>query len=361
MPTAPERVLVVASVPSDHVYVRHLSDPRGGGAVRLPDPRPLGASATSQAWWPPTMLEPAWAASAAFDVFHIHFGFDARTPEQLHELVRALRDRGAPLVMTVHDLRNPHHEERELHDAQLDVLVRAADAVVTLTSGAAAEIRRRWGRDAAVLPHPHVVELDRAAALRAARVGRTGPFRVGVHVKSLRASMDPLRVLPDLAEAVRRLPDAVLQVNVHDEVMDPSSDLHLPDLAAELGAWEGQDRVELVVHPYFADHDDFVDYLAGLDVSVLPYRFGTHSGWLEACLDVGTRVVAPTCGYYADQAPVLSYRHDERGYDGASLRDAVVAAGRGEGHAMVPSLDARRRQRREVAAAHERLYRGLLR
>ena len=54
-------------------------------------------------------------------------------------------------------------------------------------------------------------------------------------------------------------------------------------------------------------------------MSVLPYRFGTHSGWLEACRDLGTTVVAPDCGYYADQGPVLTYRMDEHRYDADSL------------------------------------------
>ena len=94
-----------------------------------------------------------------FDVFHLHFGFDACDPAELAELVATLRRRGKPFVFTVHDLRNPHHSRREAHDAQLDVLVPAADALVTLTQGAAAEIRRRWGREAVVIPHPHVVEL----------------------------------------------------------------------------------------------------------------------------------------------------------------------------------------------------------
>lgn len=53
---------------------------------------------------------------------------------------------GAPLVLTVHDLRNPHHRDVALHDAQLGVLVEAAAAIVTLTPGAAETIRRRWGR-----------------------------------------------------------------------------------------------------------------------------------------------------------------------------------------------------------------------
>ena len=91
--------------------------------------------------------------------------------------------------LTVHDLRNPHHHERDLHDAQLGVLVEAADAVLTLTPGAAAEIAERWGREALVVPHPHVV--DGAAALRVRGPAHDG-FVIGVHAKSLRAGMDPL-------------------------------------------------------------------------------------------------------------------------------------------------------------------------
>ena len=61
------------------------------------------------------------------------------------------------------------------------------------------------------------------------------------------------------------------------------------------------------MHDYFSD-DELWDYLHALDVSVLPYRFGTHSGWLEACHDLGTTVVAPTCGFYAEQRPCLTLR-----------------------------------------------------
>ena len=57
----------------------------------------------------------------------------------------ALRRHDKPLVLTVHDLRNPHHDTAQLHDAQLGVLVPAADALITLTPGAAATIRRPLG------------------------------------------------------------------------------------------------------------------------------------------------------------------------------------------------------------------------
>lgn len=351
--------LTIASVPSGHVYVRHLSLDAPGAVRRLADPSPTRASnAATNQWWPPAMLDPEWARESAFDVFHLHFGFDASTPDQLRALTGVLRDRGKPFVFTVHDLRNPHHEDRDLHDAQLDELIPAADAVVTLTDGAAAEIERRWGRAAHVVPHPHVVELQSmAVALRVRERWLNRPFRVGVHVKSLRASMDPMRILPTLTAAVADLDDAVLQVNGHHDVLDPSGSAYDRHLARYLRREEAAGRLELVVHDYFTDAELW-SYLTSLDVSVLPYRFGTHSGWLEACRDLQTTVVAPTCGYYADQGPVLSYVHDGDEFDADSLRDAVTGAHRDRPR-FGASIDDRRQQRRDVAAAHDELYRSL--
>ncbi|WP_255467037.1 glycosyltransferase [Aeromicrobium senzhongii] len=351
----------VASVPSTHVYVRHLRPPSGPSPfVHLPDPDPdhPSRSATTK-WWPPVMLRPEWAATADFDVFHVQFGFDACSPEDLSRLVGVLRERGKPLVLTAHDLRNPHHPTRELHDEQLGVLVAAADAVITLTDGAAAEIARRWGREALVLPHPHVVELDTMARLRRRREASTsGEFRIGLHIKSLRQSMDPLPVLRVLDETIRDLPGAVLQVNGHHDVLDPDGARREPVIAQWLEQASAEGRVDLRVHDFLPDRDLW-DYLAGLDLAVLPYRFGSHSGWLEACRDLGTTVLAPTCGYYADQGPVLSFGFDEARFDAASLADAVRHAYRTR-PAHGASVDERRDQRIEVARAHDRLYRELL-
>jgi glycosyltransferase involved in cell wall biosynthesis len=351
--------IVVASVPSGHVYVRHVA-PESGGPIRLPDPDPADPRRSAdQTWWPPVMLEPAWAAAAAYDVFHLQFGFDAAPVEQLSKLVRTVKSRGRPFVYTVHDLRNPHHRHRELHDEQLDVLVSEADAVVTLTPGAAAEIEARWGRRAVVIPHPHVVDLRTMAIAQDCRARRrTAAFRVGVHVKSLRASMDPLRLLPDLVETVRSLPDVVLQVNGYRDVLDRDGARRDEQLADYLVGAASGGALRLEVHDYLSDWDLWC-YLSSLDVSVLPYRFGTHSGWLEACRDLGTTVIAPTCGYFADQGPVLTYVHDEETYDPSTLVAAVV-----EAYETRPRWGAgvteRREQRRRVADAHAELYLGLM-
>lgn len=352
--------IVVASVPATHVYVRHLSPPDGGGPTRLPDPDPDDRTRSAeQRWWPPVMLRASWAAEADFDLMHIQFGFDAEHPHDLAELTRVLRRRGKPLVHTVHDLRNPHHQSRELHDAQLDVLLPAADAVVTLTAGAAAEIKRRWGRVARVVPHPHVVDIPTMTRARVRRENHsTEEFRVGLHLKSLRASMDPMRILPTLVRTAAALPGCVLQVNAHRDVLDRDGARRDAELAEYLDRRAAEGALELRVHDYFTDAQLW-DYLGALDASVLPYRFGTHSGWLEACRDLGTTVIAPTCGYYSDQGPVLSFVHDESHFDARSLTDAVTRAWR-ERPQLGATVEERCTQRRQVADAHAHIYRSLL-
>ena len=352
--------IVVASIPSGHVYVRHLSPPTASGqdaVVRMPDP-PSGPSPDSP-WWPPQMLRSDWVTrhAADFDVMHVHFGFDAIAPEDLEDLTRTLRRHDKPLVLTVHDLRNPHHRTAGLHDDQLGVLVSSADAVITLTHGAASVISRRWGREAIVLPHPHVVPDQ--------WLGRPRPdrddFVVGLHVKSLRANMDPLPLVDALVAALPGMPGARLRVDAHTDVMTAGFERHDGELAHHLTSLGRRGLIQLEVHDYFSDHELW-SYLHGLDVSVLPYRFGSHSGWLEACHDLGTWVAVPDCGFYAEQRPCLTYAASgpERA---ASLVEAVrTAHTRWLSGEVAPraELAQRHTERRSLARSHEELYADVL-
>jgi hypothetical protein len=353
--------LRVASVPASHVYVRHLSEPGGiDSVVRLADPAPADGRSVPGGWWPPLMLEPGWVSDNhdKFDVFHVHFGFDAIGPEVLGAVVQELKTHGKPLVYTVHDLRNPHHPESEAHDRQQDVLVTAADQLITLTLGAAQAIRDRWGRQCRVLPHPHVLGSDRIERPR----GTGDRFVVGVHAKSLRANMDPLPVLDALVDILSGLPHAVLQIDLHDEIFDPANHWYAPQTGAALLHYGRHDHVRVHVHPYFSD-SEFWDYLSSLTVSVLPYRFGSHSGWLEACFDLGTAVIAPGCGFYAEQRPCGAFEFGEGHFDVESLCRAVNDAYRRWARGTPTpraTWAARRTERVELAAAHRHLYRAVL-
>lgn len=350
----------IASVPSSHVYIRHLAmdqpDPRTTAVERLPDPTPLG-SPTPQAWWPPRMLDPGWVREhhGEFDVMHIHFGFDAVAPAELRDLTVALDETGTPLVLTVHDLRNPHHPEPGLHDAQLSVLVEAADELITLTPGAAEEIAQRWGRTALVLPHPHVVDVE---LLGQPREVASEEFRVGVHLKSLRQNMAPLADIEAIVALLPDLPQVRLQVNGHTDVLDPDGQRYAPLLARRLGELSDAGLVDLRVHDYFSDAALF-GYLRSLDLSVLPYAFGTHSGWLEACYDLGTLVAAPDCGYYAEQRPCYSFASGPAEQRAASLQAAVTAAAR-ERPAHQAEPEQRLQERQFLDDTHRSIYARVL-
>jgi len=354
-------LLRVASVPASHVYVRHLSAPnRMNSVVRLKDPAPSDGRTVPGGWWPPLMLEPGWVRQHrdAFEVFHVHFGFDAIGPEVLTQVVHELKAYDKPLLYTVHDLRNPHHPEPQAHADQQDVLIRAADELITLTPGAAQAVSQRWGRKCRVLPHPHVVCRDRIERKR--DLGER--FIVGLHAKSLRANMDPLPILDALVGIVSVLPKAVLQIDVHDEIFDPANHWFAPRAGSALLKYDRYDHVRVEVHRYFSD-TELWEYLSSLNVSVLPYRFGTHSGWLEACFDLGTAVIVPDCGFYDQQRPCGVFDFSESHFDEETLRRAVEEAYSAWACAEPTpraTWAARRSERLELAAAHRRIYEDAL-
>ncbi|WIM90084.1 glycosyltransferase [Candidatus Mycobacterium wuenschmannii] len=355
-------MLRIASVPASHVYVQHLSDPAARTrVVRLADPIPADRRIVPGGWWPPLMLDPTWIAAhhREFDVFHVHFGFDTLTSDAMAAALRELRRVGKPLVYTAHDLRNPRQRDATSQHAHLDMLMAAANAVITLTPGAADSICARWDRKPAVLPHPHVVQ----RCLIERRRTRREQFVVGVHVKSLRANMDPFPVLDTLADTVAKLPDAELVINVHDEIFEPDSHFYAPVDGAALRAYGKRNAVRVVVHPYFSEAQLW-SYLSGLTVSVLPYRFGTHSGWLEACYDLGTAVVAPRCGFYHEQKPCETFELSETTFDPQSLRSAVNRLYNQHKDRRPPSRATwpqRRHERVALAAAHRDIYNAVKR
>ena len=306
---ARDRRVRVLSVPSGHSYPLRLratgeGDGAGRDAVKhLDDPVVPGRPAGQ--WWPPAALDPSWPARHAglVDVVHLHFGFDHVSPSELQAWTSALRRQRVPLVFTVHDLVNPHFVDQREHRARLDVLVPSADAVLTLTVGAAAVIERRWSRTATVMPHPHVAPDQLLGAPR-----RTDRERwvVGLHLKGLRANIAATSMLDGALKAVDRMPGATLRVDLNAEVWDSSHPRHDATLVRDLRALQAAGRIDLRVHETFTD-DELFDYLRQIDVSLLPYAFGTHSGWVELCHDLGTVVVAPRTGFWVEQRPQHSF------------------------------------------------------
>jgi hypothetical protein len=286
----------VAAVPAADAYV---------DAVRPDGVVAIGPDAEPSPWFDAGYLA---AHAGSIDVLHVHGGYGHLSAAELECWTETVRRLGIPLVLTVHQLREPADRSRARHDAHLAALTGTAEVVLTLTDGAADEIAERYGRTAIVVAHPTV----------AAPVPDLGAERglVGLLLRALSPAV------PDALGLVRAAQSGAVSGGGRLRVLLGVPDESVPGITAL--AADG--AVELVVPG--AGDDAWTAELQQLHVAVLAERCGTHSRDLEVCRDVGTRVVAPSCGWFADQwSDVVTYGNDEeRGLDPVSLSAAVGAA-----------------------------------
>lgn len=320
----------ILAIPSGHRYVQQI---RPIDWRLIPDP--------TDPWWPHPALEPEFLRSvqASVDLVHLHFGFEHRRTSDLVDWLDCLDALALPLVFTVHDIHNPHLADNAPHEEHLSLLLARATTVLTLTPCAADAIAHRTARPAEVIAHPPMYE--------ATPPEETEPGLVGVTFKN-RPSAFGRDLLAPIAAAAR---DRGGRVQARfDAVAAPSATPPTADVRAVV-------EVSSIDDPL--DDDAFASHLAHLQVAVLPYRFGTHSGWLEACRDLGTRVVAPSTGCYQDQWD------DVICFDPAPDRWAA-SVGRAVGEALdldpvTPPSPRRQRERlASVRAAHAEVYRHAL-
>lgn len=310
----------VAPVPHTDPYV---------DAVLPASVRRIGPAGRPSPW-----LDPAYLAAHAreVDLVHLHTGYGHLPEDEVVSWTETLRRAGVPLVTTVHQLRDPARCASRRHEAHLAALLATAEVVLTLTPGAADEIAARFGRTAIVVAHPSVAEPPPGPG------GERG--LVGLPVGA------PGPALPD--------PDALVRAALSGAV---SGGGRLRVLLDEDAGPCGVTGAELEVLPRPAGERDWPAALRELHVAVLPERCGTHSRDLEICRDVGTRVVAPSCGWFAHQwADVVTYDNDEEhGLDPVSL-DAAVAAALTRPAPQPADRAWRAEQRAAVRAVHAQVY-----
>ena len=88
-----------------------------GRVVRLPDPAPDVPDPLPGQWWPPVMLQTGWVAEhhgTSISPICISGSTPPRPPSS-RSWTAELAARGRPLVMTVHDLTNPHFVDQARH------------------------------------------------------------------------------------------------------------------------------------------------------------------------------------------------------------------------------------------------------
>ncbi|WP_246389019.1 glycosyltransferase [Corynebacterium incognita] len=251
-------------------------------------------------WWPHPGLKPEWWEDNHADVVHLHFGFEHLSASEMRAFLDNLRARRVPLVVTVHDIDNPHLDDQRPYHELLSLALADAARILTLTTAARERLVSEFGlqrRDIEVAPHPSIT------------TPREEPFihEAAVFLKSLRANV---MAEPGFYAAIAE--HVSLTVFVHAD----SREHHL------VGALRESPGVEVVVHEPM-DDDTLHRTVASCRAVVLPYHRGTHSGWLEMCRDLGVPVAVPDVGCFAGQA---------------DRPDAAAAYPVGDGHAAGAAL-----------------------
>ncbi len=342
----------VATLPGRGLYARHLGHPEGVDAVYrttvgMPGSAPRRAS-----------FDRAWLTANldSVDIVHVQGLRPGQQPAEVAEAADTVRASGTPLVVTGYHLTDPSGGADEAYAAQLDTLVPKADAVVTLTETAAEEMRRRWSVEPVVLPHPHAVDFVR---MRQPRPARHTELRVGTHLAALTVPTDPLRLVDALTRAVRGMDDVRLSVHVHETVLDAGSSTYDLPTVRRIDKLVRAAGGALRVHRPFSE-SQLWDHLFGLDVSVVPGLYGSHSIWPEACADLGTQALLPAGSHASAQQPCLTYE-DEGSVD--DLADSFAKAlwtAREQGCVWRADPEARWAERVRVAEGLRALYERLL-
>lgn len=251
------------------------------------------------------------------DVAHVHLGHDFPSVGVVERAMASLASSGVPVLLTVHDIDHPS----DLEDPQLfehvGALVTTAARVVTLTEEGALRLLERWDVAAAVVPHPRLLdESEISTAVRAANHLRGGGQRgdgqpgsgqgpvVGVLLERMGENIEGPKLLDKLAPVPTGRQDAELRILVESrswqEAVGEEPGTHGDPLVSEL-AGEGDWRSVRLVTYEALDLGPLLPELAALDVCVLPYRFASHSTWLELCRDLGVAAVFPDLGFLAGQ------------------------------------------------------------
>jgi hypothetical protein len=298
---------------------------------------------------------------AEVDVVHVlglPAGTGAAAVSATRNAVAAVRRSGVPLVVTAYHLSDPSGEDDNGFADRMTVLLREADAVLTLTDSAAAEISRRWAMTATVLPHPHVVDFVRMRTPRS-RSRSSEPPVVGTHLGSLRLAADPVDFVAALSHAVRSQAGGRLRVHLNSSVSDPNAGAYAPRAVRQIERVVRETGGTVVTHPPLTD-GQLWDHLSMLDVSVLPPVHGSHSVWPEACIDLGTWAVLPESHAAGQQSGTLTYPTNDTTDLARALGEALEAT-RGLPRAPRSDPEDRWNQRVMLCERHRDLFDSLLR
>lgn len=296
----------------------------------------------------PPMLDPRRLAhevrdrGGEFDVLHVADETLRDRRDELEDVAAAVRGGATRLVVTVRHIDDPYAGHAREHLDRLNLVIPAADAVVTYSDAAAEVLDHHYGRDVVVIEAPPLL-LDRELPTHE----RTDEFVVGAAVDDLPPSID----VRDVVVAIRAaLPDQVadrVSIRIEPAVLDPAHPRHDGEVISWLREHEADGLVELVTD------EDPAAWLTRIDTLVLAHRRGSHDPWHDAARQVGVPVVSPAVGFVREERLTVVLDQPLLTADALEPHLAVL---RDQRPRWQPSPRMRQTHLAHVKAAHQQLY-----
>ena len=285
--------------------------------------------------------------SDRFDLMHVLGDVEGVEQEDL----TALQETGKPLVYTYAGNSRP----ASLSET---ILMRGADRIVVNSHQAHSDANEIHGRQATLVPHSHVLSLEAMGHLAPGR--RIPPFTIGFALDSLSPDPTGETIVEVMTRMARESSCFRARVDVEASSFEPES---APgSLAPLLTGLARRGQLDLRVHERFGSLE-ISDFAVGVDMAVVSSWTGPGIGWIEACRDAGTAVIAPAGRDSDTLRPSFGFRIFPTGACnrddlGSAFDEAQRALQRGE---MEPvGADRRRHHRRNIASLHSRIFSEVL-
>ena len=270
----------VLHIPCNVPYIQKLHEP---GCIKIVNT----FNTPSFAWLNKQARNSMWFST--FDVCHIHFGFEFEPIEVVQTALDLLKERGKPIVFTIHELSSVHGVTGEVYQQYMAMICDYATSYITLSEGAKHEFQDVYGTNLPVSVTPHG-----RVSICSHEGGRLRSKKTVLMYGSLRKNRNILTTFINVALA------SADKWNLR-WITKPFTDMQLQDPALQVVIKLHDGSSASIETTLPMSDSEMVQMVAGADVLVLPYLEAGHSGQLELAFDCGTPVVSAKVGFLYDQ------------------------------------------------------------
>jgi hypothetical protein len=232
-----------------------------------------------------------------FDILHIH-SVELTSTETIQQVLDRCQRTKKGIVFTIHDVRPMFSTDQKKYNKTLKIIAKTGARLITLTCGAQMEIVKTLNIEPLsvnVIPHGFVLppkddrwQRQKKIESSVCSFGMYGGFRPNREI--LTPAINIAYGIFEKEINLTFLTRAISPIEIfNNEEVNKFVELALL-----------KNHITLRLYPFPSD-DQIFDFMSEIDILIMAYRWGTHSGQLELAFDLGVIPIISNVGYYYDQ------------------------------------------------------------